>query len=72
MPRPMSSDRVCFPKAVITFKARRRSTVCPEAVMAYNARRCRPCVLSNGGDVMLRLTSFDRVCCPRAVMSCHA
>ena len=31
-----------------------------------------PCVLSKGGDVMSRPTSFDRVCCPKAVMSCHA
>ena len=29
-------------------------------------------VLSYGGDGMSRPTSFDRVCCPKAVMSCHA
>ena len=32
----------------------------------------RLCVLSKGGDVMSRPTSFDFVCCPKAVMSCHA
>ena len=38
MPRPMSFDRVC----------------CPRAVMSCHGRRCRPCVLSKGGDVMPR------------------
>ena len=32
----------------------------------------RPCVLSKGGDGMPRLTSFDCVCCPKAMISCHA
>ena len=32
----------------------------------------QPCVLSKGGDVMPRPTSFDHVCCPKAMMSCHA
>ena len=32
----------------------------------------RPCVLSKGGDGMPRLTSFDRVCCLKAEMSCQA
>ena len=32
----------------------------------------RPCVLPKGVDVIPRPTSFDRVCCPKAVMSCHA
>uniref|UniRef100_A0A494G8N8 Uncharacterized protein n=1 Tax=Solanum lycopersicum TaxID=4081 RepID=A0A494G8N8_SOLLC len=53
--------------------ARRRSTVC--AVQ----RRCwhvtldviRSCVLSTGGDVMPRPTSFDRESCPMAMMACH-
>ena len=28
-------------------------------------------VLPNGDDIMPHPTSFDRVCCPKAVMSCH-
>ena len=32
----------------------------------------RSCVLAKGGDVLSRLKSFNRVCCPKAVMSCHA
>ena len=32
----------------------------------------RPSVLSKGGDGMSRPTLLDRVCCPKAVMSCHA
>ena len=30
-----------------------------------------PCMLSKGDDGMLRPTSSDRVCCPRAMMKCH-
>ena len=56
MPCPTSFDRVCYPKAVIS----------------CHARRCQPCVLTKGGDVMPRPTSSDCVCCPKAVMSCHA
>ena len=32
----------------------------------------RLCVLSKGDDFMTRSISSDCVCCPRAVMSCHA
>ena len=32
----------------------------------------RPFVLYKGDDGMPHLTLFDRVCCPRAVMSFHA
>uniref|UniRef100_A0A494G8K2 Uncharacterized protein n=1 Tax=Solanum lycopersicum TaxID=4081 RepID=A0A494G8K2_SOLLC len=32
----------------------------------------RPCLLPNGDDIMPHPTSFDRVCCPKAVMTCHA
>ena len=32
----------------------------------------RPCVLSKGGDFTSRPTLFHRVCCPKAVISCHA
>ena len=45
MSRPTSFDRVC----------------CPKAVMSCNARRCRLCEHSKGGDIMPCPTSFDRV-----------
>ena len=32
----------------------------------------QPCGLPKGVDGMPRPTSFDRVCCPKAVMACHA
>ena len=56
MPRPMSSDYVCFPREV----------------MSCHDRRCRPCLQSKGGDFMPRPTSSDRVWSPREIMSCHA
>ena len=72
MPRPTSSDYMC----------------CPRVVMACHARRFRPCVMSKGGDdrprptladrlcrrkAMIELpTSSFRVCCPKALMACHA
>uniref|UniRef100_A0A494G8N6 Uncharacterized protein n=1 Tax=Solanum lycopersicum TaxID=4081 RepID=A0A494G8N6_SOLLC len=35
--------------------------------------RCHSTVCAiQGCDGMPRLTSFDRVCCPRAMMACHA
>ena len=56
MPRPTSFDRVCCTKAVMSYHARRISTVCA----------------SQRKDGMPRPTSFDRVCCPKTVMACHA
>ena len=38
--------------------------------MSCHDRRCPLCVLSQGGDVMQRLTSSDRVRYPR--VGCHA
>ena len=32
----------------------------------------RLCVLPKGDDGMPRPTSLDRVCCPKAVVACHA
>ena len=31
----------------------------------------RSCVMPKGDDGIPRPTSFDSVCCPRAVISCH-
>ena len=56
MPRLTSFDHVCFPKVE----------------MSCHARRCRPCVLSKGGDVKPRPKSFDIVCHLRAMIECHA
>ena len=55
MPRSMSFDRVC----------------CPKAVMSCHARPCRLYVLFKGSDVMPRPDVANRVCCPRAGMSFH-
>ena len=74
MPCPTSFDRVCFPKAMMACHTRGRSSVCN-----VQRRRChashnivRSCVLPKGGDVVPRPTLSDCLCCPRAVMSCHA
>ena len=73
MPRPTSSDCVCCPKAVMSCHAQHcHRESFPQAVMLCYARRYRPCVLSKGGDIMPRLTSSNRACSPRAVISCHA
>ena len=73
MPRPTSSDRVCCPRAVMHAKPDIADRVCcPREVMSCHAQRCRPRVLSKGGDVMPCPTSFDHVCYPKAVMSCLA
>ena len=73
MPRPTSSDCVCCPRAVMACHARRcRPCVISKAVMSCHARCCRPCALYKCGDVMPRLTSFDRLCYPKAIMACHA
>ena len=73
MPWPKSSDRVCRLRTVMASPTDDVDHVCcPRAVMSCHAQRYRPCVLSEGGDVMPRPTSFDRVCCPKAGMACHS
>ena len=64
MSRPTLFDHVCYPKAVISCLARRLSTVCAAQRRLWHALPdvIRPCVLSKGGDGMLHLTLFDRVC----------
>ena len=62
MPRPTSSDRVCCLRAVMHATPDIADRVCcPREVMSYHARRCRPCVLSKGGDVKPRPMSFSYV-----------
>ena len=65
---------VCFLNAMMECQAGRYSTV-----LAFQGRRChatpdvvRSCLLSKGVDVMPRPTSFDHVCCPKAMIACHA
>ena len=74
MSRPTSFDHVCCLNAMMACHARRSPTVCAAQGRCVYATPnvVRPCVLPKGGEVMPCLTSFDRVCCPRAVMSCHA
>ena len=73
MPHPTSFDRVCCLRAVMHATPYIADRVCcPREVMSCHARRCRLCVLSKGGDVIPRPTSFDRACIRRVVMSCQA
>ena len=74
MPRSTSFDRVSRPRAMMACPARRRPIVStsPKAVMSYQARRLSTVCASQRQDGMPRPTSFDRVCCPKAVMACHA
>ena len=73
MPHPTSFNRVCCPRAVMHAMPDIADRVCcPREVMSCHAQCYQPYVLSKGGDVMPRQTSFDLLCSPRAVMSCHA
>ena len=71
---PTSSYRVCYPRSVMACHARRHLTMCDVLGRRWHATPdvVRPCVLPKGGDGMPRPTSSDRVCCPRAMMTCHA
>ena len=62
------------PKAMMACHAQRHSTVCAAQRRCWHATPnfVGPCLLSKGDDGMPHPTSFDRVCCPKAVMSCHA
>ena len=72
MPRPMSFDRVCCPRAVMHATPYIADRVCcPREVMSCQGRRCRLCVLSKMNDVIPRPMSSDRACIQRVVMSCH-
>ena len=74
MPRLTSFDCLCCPKTMMAFYARHRLIVRDVQGRCCHATPdvVRPCVLSKGSDVMARLTSFDHVCYPRELMSCHA
>ena len=74
MSRPTSSDNLCFPRSMWACQARDRLTV-----HAVEGKRWHDlpdvvwsCVLSKGDYGTPCSTSFDSVCCPRAMMACHA
>ena len=73
MPRPTTADRLCCQRAKMACHARRRSTVCAAKRRRWHATpdAVRPCV-PKGDDGMPRPTSLERVCCPKAMMTCHA
>ena len=54
--------------------ARRIRTVCAAQGLLIHAFPdiVQPCLRFKGYNGMACPTSFDRVCCPKAVMSCHA
>ena len=64
MPRPMSSDRVCCPRAMISchnWRSMIVSTVQGRDGIAM-VDIIWPCLLTMGDDGMARPTSFDRLC----------
>ena len=54
--------------------ARRHLTMCDVLGRQWHATPAvvRPFVLPKGDDRMPRPMSFFRVCCPKALMACHA
>ena len=75
MPRRMYSDRLFLcARAMMEYHAQRHSTVCAVYVRRWNVTYnfVQQCVLPNGHARTRRPTSSDRVCCPKAVMACHA
>lgn len=56
IPRPTSSDPVCYPRNMVTCHAQSHPT----------------CVLSKGYDNMPRSTSFETMSFKRVVIKCHA
>ena len=63
-----------LPKGKIACHTRRFSTVFAVHGLFWHAPPdvVRSCVLPKGDNGMTRSMSFDRVCCIKAVMSCHA
>ena len=74
MPRPTLSNCVCSPKAMMACHAQCHLTVC---VVQERWLHAKPdvvgfCLLPKCDDSRSRPTSSYRVCCPRAMMECHA
>ncbi|TMW84816.1 hypothetical protein EJD97_024314 [Solanum chilense] len=55
-------------------QSRRRTTVCAAQGQCWHATHdvVRLCLLTKGHAGMPHLTLFDRLCCPRLMMACHA
>ena len=64
----------CSPRAMISFHAPHRPTVGAVQGRRWHATQdvIRPCVLSKGGDGMPHPMSSDCLCCPKAMIACHA
>ena len=71
---PDDVDRAYCPKGMMAFHTRRHSTVFAVQGRRWHATpdAVRPFVLPKGDDGMPRPMSYDLVCCPKAVMTCHA
>ena len=65
MPHTTSSDRVCFPRAMMAFNARHRQTVYAAQGQRLHAKldMVRSCVLARDHAGVPRLTLSDRVFC---------
>ena len=74
MPHPTSSDHVCCPRAMMPCHAQRCSTMFAVQGRGWHATldAVQLSMLPKGDDCMPRLTLFNRVCSPRAVISCNA
>ena len=71
---PDDVDCAYYPKEMMAFHARRRSTVFAVQGRRWNATpdAVRQFLLPKGDDGMPRPELFDRVCCSKDVMPCHA
>ena len=74
MPRPTSSNRVIVLRAMMTCQARHRLTVYVFQWRIWHVMTdvVLLCMLSKGDYSMPDSTSFDCVCCPRAMRACNA
>ena len=68
------STRCMLSKSDDGIHARRILTMCigQRTLLHATPDILRSCILSKGDDVMRRLTSSHRVCCPRVMMACDA
>ena len=74
MPRPTLFNLGCRSRAMMACDDRLCSTVFAVQGRQWHAtpNAVRPFVLPKGDDGMPYPASFDRVCCLKAVMACHA
>ena len=74
MSRLTSSNREFYRRAMITCYTRRHLSMCVVQGRPWHSipNIVRPCVMPKDHDGMPRLTQSYHVCCPRAMISCHA